>query len=79
MEADCEALVEMRGRGLVDAAAEAALGIFHERIGHLPLKYGGSGGMFQAHKLACLEFPGGLPDAVSAFPGPAAGSIPCAR
>lgn len=60
----------MRGRGLVNAAAEAALGIFHERMGRLTLKYGGSGRIFRADKLACLESPGGLPDAVSAFPGP---------
>ncbi|MCA3135233.1 MAG: hypothetical protein ING70_06350 [Rhodocyclaceae bacterium] len=69
VEANCEALAEMRRRGLVDAAGEAALGAFHERMGRLPLKYGGSGKVFWADTLACSESPGGLPDSPSAFPG----------
>lgn len=69
VEANCEALAEMRRRGLVDAAGEAALGAFHERMGRLPLKYGGSGRVFWADTLACSESPDGLRDSVSAFPG----------
>jgi hypothetical protein len=69
VQANCEALREMRRRGLVDAEGERALGEFHARMGRLPLKYGGSGRAFWADTLACIEAPELFLDSASAFPG----------
>lgn len=71
IEANCQALIEVRRLGLIDAAGEVALGAFHDRLGRLPLKYGGSGTSFWRQTLRCIDSAATLPaiETLPAFPG----------
>jgi hypothetical protein len=69
IEANCHALLEARAIGLVDAAAEKELETFHQRLGRLPLRYGGNGTRFWASTLACVEDPEAHAEDPQAFPG----------
>jgi len=69
IEANCHALLEARASGLVDAAAEKELETFHQRLGRLPLRYGGNGARFWASTLACVDDPEAHAEDPQAFPG----------
>ncbi|MEI7970766.1 MAG: hypothetical protein WCJ69_17455 [Betaproteobacteria bacterium] len=67
--ANCHALVDARARGLLGPTDEDALGRFHQALGRLPLRYGGTGSAFWRLTLECASRPEAFSEDAQAFPG----------